>query len=208
MNPGCRVRDQLNTSEPTAPYIIGRESQKTARLAVGIVPTTLRTAATENDKDQRLYRIGHDSPRQAVDHHERNCTYVTAYTSPLLHHCYAIVMPICLPLLHCPIVALFRPRLYNIHVSLSIMSRSSHRRYIISRLVHRLANFKLSRSCSQARQNCLAAATLRFAVTQLLHRRYTVSLFLRSQTVSLTEIDEKIWKNFPELSALQIRYNE
>ena len=25
MNPGCRVKDQLNTSEPTAPYIIGRE---------------------------------------------------------------------------------------------------------------------------------------------------------------------------------------
>ena len=25
MNLGCRVQDQLNTSEPTAPYIIGRE---------------------------------------------------------------------------------------------------------------------------------------------------------------------------------------
>ena len=25
MNPGCRVQDQLNTSEPTVPYIIGRE---------------------------------------------------------------------------------------------------------------------------------------------------------------------------------------
>ena len=25
MIPGCRVQDQLNTSEPTAPYIIGRE---------------------------------------------------------------------------------------------------------------------------------------------------------------------------------------
>ena len=25
MNPGCRVQDQLNTSEPIAPYIIGRE---------------------------------------------------------------------------------------------------------------------------------------------------------------------------------------
>ena len=25
MNPGYRVGDQLNTSEPTAPYIIGRE---------------------------------------------------------------------------------------------------------------------------------------------------------------------------------------
>ena len=25
MNPGCRVQDQLNTSEPTAPYILGRE---------------------------------------------------------------------------------------------------------------------------------------------------------------------------------------
>ena len=25
MNPGCRVQDQLNTSELTAPYIIGRE---------------------------------------------------------------------------------------------------------------------------------------------------------------------------------------
>ena len=25
MKPGCRVQDELNTSEPTAPYIIGRE---------------------------------------------------------------------------------------------------------------------------------------------------------------------------------------
>ena len=25
MNTGCRVQDQLNTSEPIAPYIIGRE---------------------------------------------------------------------------------------------------------------------------------------------------------------------------------------
>ena len=25
MNPSCRVQDQLNTSQPTAPYIIGRE---------------------------------------------------------------------------------------------------------------------------------------------------------------------------------------
>ena len=25
MNPGCRVQDQLNTSEPTTPHIIGRE---------------------------------------------------------------------------------------------------------------------------------------------------------------------------------------
>ena len=25
MNPGCWVQDQLNTSEPTAPYVIGRE---------------------------------------------------------------------------------------------------------------------------------------------------------------------------------------
>ena len=25
MNPGCRVQDQLSTSDPTMPYIIGRE---------------------------------------------------------------------------------------------------------------------------------------------------------------------------------------
>ena len=25
MNPGCRVQDQLNTSEPSAPYSIGQE---------------------------------------------------------------------------------------------------------------------------------------------------------------------------------------
>ena len=25
MNPGCRDQDQINTSEPIAPYIIGRE---------------------------------------------------------------------------------------------------------------------------------------------------------------------------------------
>ena len=52
MNPGCRVQDQVNTSEPTAPYIIGRiKSQKTARSAVGVELTTFRTAATDDDKD-------------------------------------------------------------------------------------------------------------------------------------------------------------
>ena len=53
MNPGSRVQDQLNTSEPTAPYIIGRElfSQKTARSAVEVEPTTFRTAVTDDDKD-------------------------------------------------------------------------------------------------------------------------------------------------------------
>ena len=53
INPGCRVQDQLNTCEPTAPYIIGRwiKSQKTARLAVRVEHTTFRTAATDNDKD-------------------------------------------------------------------------------------------------------------------------------------------------------------
>ena len=35
------------------------KSQKTARSAVGIEPANFRTAATDNDKDQRLYRNGH-----------------------------------------------------------------------------------------------------------------------------------------------------
>ena len=53
MNPGGRVQDQLNTSEPTALYIIGWElkSQKTARSAVGVEPTTFQTAASDDDKD-------------------------------------------------------------------------------------------------------------------------------------------------------------
>ena len=52
-NPGCRVQDKLNTNEPTAPYIIGREFnlKKTARSVVGVEPTTFRTAATDDDRD-------------------------------------------------------------------------------------------------------------------------------------------------------------
>ena len=53
MNPGCRVQDQLNTNEPTAPYIIGRElnSQKTALSVMRVEPTTFWTATTDDDKD-------------------------------------------------------------------------------------------------------------------------------------------------------------
>ena len=37
------------------------KSQKTAQSAAGVEPTTFRTAATDDDKDQRLYRNGHNS---------------------------------------------------------------------------------------------------------------------------------------------------
>ena len=37
------------------------KSHKTARSAVGVEPTTLRTAATDDDKDQRFYRNGDNS---------------------------------------------------------------------------------------------------------------------------------------------------
>ena len=53
MNSSCRVKDQLNTSEPIASYIIGRElkSQKTSQSAVEVEPMTFRIAATDDDKD-------------------------------------------------------------------------------------------------------------------------------------------------------------
>ena len=35
------------------------KSQKTARSAAGVEPTTFQTAATDDDKDWRLYRNGH-----------------------------------------------------------------------------------------------------------------------------------------------------
>ena len=35
------------------------KSQKTARSVAGVEPTTFRTAATDDDKDWRLYRNGH-----------------------------------------------------------------------------------------------------------------------------------------------------
>ena len=42
----------LDTREPTTPYIIGLELnlRKTARLAVGVEPTTFQTAVTDDDK--------------------------------------------------------------------------------------------------------------------------------------------------------------
>ena len=63
MKPGCRVQDQHNTNEPTAPYIIGRELnlRKLLDRQLGVEPITLRTAALDDDKDQRLYRNGHNS---------------------------------------------------------------------------------------------------------------------------------------------------
>ena len=41
INPGCRVPDQLNTSEPTAPYIISRElNLRKLPGRQGVEPTT------------------------------------------------------------------------------------------------------------------------------------------------------------------------
>ena len=56
MNPGCRVQDQLNTSEPTAPYIIGREVnlgklpgrlwKSNPQAAEQLRPMTIKTSAS------------------------------------------------------------------------------------------------------------------------------------------------------------------
>ena len=50
MNPDCRVQDQLSTNRAVhyRPII---KSQKTAWSVVGVVLTTFRTAATDEDKD-------------------------------------------------------------------------------------------------------------------------------------------------------------
>ena len=42
------------------------KSQKTARSAVWIEPTTFQSAATDNDKGWRLYRIGHFKNRYLI----------------------------------------------------------------------------------------------------------------------------------------------
>ena len=47
----------LDANEPTASKI---KSQKYARSAAGVEPTTFQTAATDSDKGWRLYRNGHD----------------------------------------------------------------------------------------------------------------------------------------------------
>ena len=60
MNPGCRVQDQLITSEPTAPYIIGRELnlrimpgrqwESNPQPSEQLRPMTIKTSAsTETD---------------------------------------------------------------------------------------------------------------------------------------------------------------
>ena len=56
MNPGCRVQDQLNTGEPTAPYIIGRELnlrrlpgrqwESNPQPSEQLRPTTIKTSAS------------------------------------------------------------------------------------------------------------------------------------------------------------------
>ena len=56
MNPGCRVQDQLNTSEPTAPYIRGRELdlrklpgrqwESNSQPSEQLQPMTIKTSAS------------------------------------------------------------------------------------------------------------------------------------------------------------------
>ena len=69
MNPGCRVRDQLNTSEPTAPYIIGRELnlrklpgrqwESCPQPYEQLRPKTIKSSAsTESATTAYLYIIG------------------------------------------------------------------------------------------------------------------------------------------------------
>ena len=66
MNPGCRVQDQLNTSEPTAPYIIGRELNlrklpgrqwgSNPQPSEQLRPMTIKTSAsTETDTTAYTY---------------------------------------------------------------------------------------------------------------------------------------------------------
>ena len=52
MNPGCRVQDQLNTSEPTAPYImgwelnLGRQWKSNSQPSEQLRPMTIKTSAS------------------------------------------------------------------------------------------------------------------------------------------------------------------
>ena len=56
MNPGCRIQDQLNTSEPTAPYIRGRELnlrkltsrqwESNSQPSEQLEPMTIKTSAS------------------------------------------------------------------------------------------------------------------------------------------------------------------
>ena len=68
MNPGCRVQDQLNTSEPTAPYIIGRELNvrklprrqwvSNPQPSIQLRPMTTKTSAsTETATTANIYFV-------------------------------------------------------------------------------------------------------------------------------------------------------
>ena len=54
------------------------KSQKTARSAVGVEPTTFRTATTDDDKDKRLYRNGLQMFRLKVNEYNYENNYIKA----------------------------------------------------------------------------------------------------------------------------------
>ena len=96
MNPGCRVRDQLNTSEPTAPYIIGR--QLNLRKLSGrqwescpqpyeqLRPKTIKTSAsTESATPAYISQhLHHKEP--LVSYSESDTTRRLYHTEPLVGH--------------------------------------------------------------------------------------------------------------------------
>ena len=68
MNPGCRIQDQLNTSEPTTPYIIGRELnlrklpgrqwESNPQPSEQLRPVTIKTSASTETATTAYTTIG------------------------------------------------------------------------------------------------------------------------------------------------------
>ena len=70
-NPGRRAQDptRYQWTNRAVHYRPRIKSQKTARSAVGVEPTTFRTAVTDDDKVWRLYGNGHRRRRKTVWNH-------------------------------------------------------------------------------------------------------------------------------------------
>ena len=88
MNPGCRVQDQLNTSEPTAPYIKGRELnlrklpsrqwESNPQPSEQLRPMTLKTtASTETATTAYLLSHWNRFDRNFVEFYRKLSVFVT-----------------------------------------------------------------------------------------------------------------------------------
>ena len=97
MNPGCRVQDQLNSSEPTAPYVIcrelnlrklpGRQWESNPQPSKQLRPMTIKTSASTETATTAYIHGRHVKPFETRIDAQSLLTFAAFVTGSMMEGC-------------------------------------------------------------------------------------------------------------------------